>query len=177
MILQEIRVTSRSLSATTGILHAGETRFFCAIGRGGMSARKREGDGTTPLGIFPLRRLFYRADRRPRPRTGLATLALTPKTGWCEDPNDVNYNKLVMLSPETGPDTGQDRMWRADHLYDIVVEIGYNDDPAIKGRGSAIFLHLARPAYAPTAGCVALSSGDIDHLLPRLGRETVIRIG
>ena len=173
MYLAEIRVFSRSHRATTGVLEAGRQRFVCALGRSGLSARKREGDGTTPMGRFYLRRLLFRHDRLPRPRCGLPMEVLTPATAWCEDPVDVNYNRQVTA----GPAGGIDRMWREDHLYDVVIEMGYNDCPVIKGKGSAVFLHLARPGYAPTAGCVALSARDMMHLLPRLGPRTHIRIG
>ena len=173
MLLPEIRVFSRSHHATIGLLEAGGRRFVCALGRSGLSARKREGDGTTPMGRFALRRLFFRPDRLARPRCGLPAQALAPTTAWCEDPADVNYNRQVAA----GPASGLDRMWRDDHLYDVVIEVGYNDCPVIKGKGSAVFLHLARPGYAPTAGCVALSARDMMRLLPRLGPHTHIRIG
>lgn len=107
-----------------------------------------------------------------RPRSGLPTRSLTPESGWCENPAHPLYNRPVRVSAASL----LDRMWRDDHLYDVVVEVGYNDAPVIRGRGSAIFLHLARPGYAPTAGCIALSAPDIVRLLPRLGPATVVRI-
>jgi L,D-peptidoglycan transpeptidase YkuD (ErfK/YbiS/YcfS/YnhG family) len=143
-------------------LYAGATKMRCAVGRGGISRDKLEGDGTTPVGTFPLRRIFYRADRLPRPETALPTRALEPDDGWCEVPGDVNYNRLVKM-PYAGRD---ERMWRQDHLYDVVIELGYNDDPVVAGKGSAIFLHLARTNYQPSSGCVTLSLDDMQALLP-----------
>lgn len=169
-----IKVHVRTAAATTGVLVLGSGHFRCALGRSGIvpAALKREGDGTTPAGLYPLRRLFYRPDRMARPATRLDTQPLTPQTGWCEDPAQPLYNRLVRQ-----PVQGCDAMWRDDHLYDLVIEIGHNDAPVIKGRGSAVFLHLARDNYAPTQGCVALSRTDMLRLLPRLGPDMFLRIG
>ncbi len=134
---------------------------------------KREGDGASPAGEFPLRKLYFRPDRAPIPRTGLPIEAITPDLGWCDDPRSGSYNRPVIL-PFAG---SHERMWRGDRLYDLVIVIGCNDSPPRKGAGSAIFLHLARDGFAPTEGCVALRRDDMIRLLPRLGRETVISIG
>lgn len=133
----------------------------CAIGRGGMIRAKREGDGGTPVGVWPLRRVFFRPDRLPRPETRLTIQELSPADGWCDAPADKNYNRMVKLPY---PASAED-MWREDEIYDIVVELGYNDDPIVPGKGSAIFLHLARPRYTPTAGCVAVALEDMRALL------------
>jgi L,D-peptidoglycan transpeptidase YkuD (ErfK/YbiS/YcfS/YnhG family) len=143
-----------------------------ALGRGGVRALKREGDGGTPLGRFPVSQILYRADRVPRPRTQLPLHAIRTHDGWCEDPADRNYNRLVRLSPQSSAD----RLSRSDHLYDLVLVLGYNDRPRVRGRGSAIFVHLARPGYAPTAGCIALSHHDLNMLLTQLRYGTEIAI-
>jgi L,D-peptidoglycan transpeptidase YkuD (ErfK/YbiS/YcfS/YnhG family) len=135
-----------------------------SLGRGGIRAPKREGDGGTPLGRFPVRQVLYRADRIARPRTQLPIRTIRDDDGWCEDPADRNYNRLVRLSPESSAD----RLKREDHLYDLVLVLGYNDLPRVKGRGSAIFMHLARPGYAPTAGCIGLLRHDLLMLLRQL---------
>jgi L,D-peptidoglycan transpeptidase YkuD (ErfK/YbiS/YcfS/YnhG family) len=132
-----------------------------ALGRSSIRALKREGDGGTPLGRFPIRQVLYRADRGPRPRTLLPARAIRATEGWCEDPADRNYNRLVKLSAKSGAD----RLQRVDHLYDLVLVLGYNDRPRVRGRGSAIFVHLARSDYAPTAGCIALARRDLVALL------------
>jgi L,D-peptidoglycan transpeptidase YkuD (ErfK/YbiS/YcfS/YnhG family) len=141
-----------------------------ALGRGGIRALKREGDGGTPLGRFTVRQVLYRADRLGRPRALLPLRAIRSDDGWCEDPADRNYNRLVKLSPRSAAD----RLKRDDHLYDLVLVLGYNDRPRVKGRGSAIFMHLGRPGCAPTVGCIALSRHDLLMLLRQLRRDSQI---
>src|SRR5262245_47607215 len=129
----------------------------CAVGHGGIAEKREEGDGITPIGNWPLRRVFYRADRIARPQCVLPVTPLEPHDGWCEAPDDPDYNRLVRLPHRATAET----MWRDDHLYDVVVVVGYNDAPVIAGKGSAIFLHLARADFTPTAGCVALELPDL----------------
>ncbi|MFO1112843.1 MAG: L,D-transpeptidase family protein [Rhodospirillales bacterium] len=134
----------------------------CALGRGGITAGKREGDGATPAGRFPLREVYYRPDRlRPPPGCGLPVAAIDPGLGWCDDPADAAYNHPVRLPFAAS----HEDMWREDGLYDLLAVVGCNDDPVIPGRGSAIFLHVARPDFAPTEGCVALALDDLIALL------------
>ena len=133
----------------------------CALGRAGVRADKREGDGATPLGAFALRRVLYRPDRLPPPETALPLHPLDPNDGWCDDPADAAYNRLVRL-----PRDGHcERLWRDDGIYDVLVVLGHNDSPVRAGCGSAIFLHLARPDFPPTGGCVALAAGDLLDVL------------
>lgn len=160
--------------ATRGTLGVGERLRPCALGRGGLTASKREGDGGTPIGRFPLRRLFYRPDREAMPATGLPGQPLDAGFGWCDDPDDpANYNRLIRL-PFAG---SHERMWRDDRLYDLVVELGYNDAPPRPGLGSAIFLHLARPDWGATEGCVALDRDDMLAVLAAVGPDSAIDIG
>jgi len=157
-------VRTGNAAATRGHLSLGGQHFACALGRSGVTARKCEGDGATPIGTMALRRIYFRPDRLSRPATALPARPLDPALGWCDDPRSPRYNKLISL-----PFSAQhEYLWRADHLYDVVVELGYNDAPPIRWRGSAIFLHIAKPDYAPTAGCVALARRDMLRLLPRL---------
>jgi L,D-peptidoglycan transpeptidase YkuD (ErfK/YbiS/YcfS/YnhG family) len=144
-----------------------------ACGRGGVKADKREGDGASPLGTFPLLRAYYRADRLAPPPTGLPLAALRTNDGWIDDPADRRYNRRVSLPYPAR----HERMWRADGLYDLIVVIGYNADPVIPGRGSAIFLHVATPDLAPTAGCIAVARGVLGPLLGLLGPGSTITIG
>lgn len=133
----------------------------CAIGEGGIKRDKREGDGATPAGRWPLRAVLYRPDRVQRPATALPVRALAPEDGWCDDPADPAYNRRI-----TRPyGTRHEALWRDDAIYDLIVPLGYNDDPPIAGRGSAIFLHIARADYSGTAGCIALARGDLEALL------------
>ncbi|MGE5500786.1 MAG: L,D-transpeptidase family protein [Ignavibacteriales bacterium] len=138
-------------------------RVRCALGPAGVSAAadKREGDGATPLGVWPMRRVLYRPDRGPAPQTALPVAPIDPKDGWCDDPRDPNYNRPVALPYPASCET----MWREDELYDVVVILAHNDDPPFPGMGSAIFLHCAKPGYPPTQGCVALAKADLLELL------------
>lgn len=133
----------------------------CAIGRAGIAADKREGDGATPVGAFPLRRVLYRPDRLARPETGLPVTPIAADDGWCDDPAHPAYNRPVKRPFPASHEV----MWRDDHVYDLVVVLGHNDDPPVPGLGSAVFLHLARPDYEGTAGCVALARPDLLRLL------------
>lgn len=144
-----------------------------ALGRGGILANKREGDGGTPRGTFRPLRLWWRADRHARPTTKLPVRVIRPDDGWCEDPSDRAYNKAVKLDAASSAD----RLTRADHLYDFIIEIDHNARPRIAGRGSAVFLHLARPGFTPTAGCVAMTKANMLRLLERIDRNTRIVIG
>lgn len=150
----------------------GNSVLPAAIGRGSVRSLKREGDGGTPLGTFPIRLVLYRADRMPRPRVPLPVHAIREADGWCDDPSDRNYNRLVRL-PSVGSSEG---LMRADALYDLVLVLGYNDRPRIKGNGSAIFVHLARPGYTPTEGCIALSRRDLSTVIAQIRRDTRVVI-
>ncbi len=146
--------------------------FRCAVGRGGRATAKREGDGMSPVGLWPLRRVLFRADRLARPKCVLPVQTLALNDGWSDDPGHGDYNRQVVL-----PHGGHcEKLWRDDHVYDIIVVLGYNDKPIVRGAGSAIFLHLARQNYAPTEGCVALSETDMRHVLSAIDRDTCLEI-
>ena len=154
------------------MLLAGHASVPVVLGRSGILANKREGDGGTPRGRFRLVRLWWRADRHPRPRTLLPVRRITPDLAWCEDPADRRYNRPFRRSAnEPG-----DRLRRDDHLYDFIIEIDHNTRPRIAGRGSAVFIHVARPNRGPTAGCVALDAKALRRLLCQVGPDTRIDI-
>jgi L,D-peptidoglycan transpeptidase YkuD (ErfK/YbiS/YcfS/YnhG family) len=151
---------------------AGPRAIRVALGRSSIKANKREGDGGTPAGRFHPVRLWWRADRLPRPRTMLPVRRIDSDHAWCEDPRDRRYNRAFRRSAnEPG-----DRLRRADALYDLIIEIDHNTRPRIAGRGSAVFIHVARDGFAPTAGCVALRRSDLRALLGALSRKTIINI-
>jgi len=154
------------------LIAAGPWRIRGALGRSGIKANKREGDGATPSGCFHPRRLWWRLDRLTRPATSLSVRSIGPMDGWCENPTERRYNCAIKLSP------GQpgDRLRRADGLYDMVIEIDHNTRPRTAGRGSAIFIHVARPGLMPTAGCIAMPAKALRLLLARLSPRTKIRI-
>ena len=144
-----------------GVLRLRDRAFRCALGRGGIAAHKMEGDGATPAGLLPLRRVLYRADRLPAPACAVPVEPIGLRDGWCDDPRDPAYNRPVRL-PHDGR---HEELWRSDAVYDIVAVLGWNDAPVVRDRGSAIFLHLARPGYPPTEGCVALALEDLRAVL------------
>ncbi len=134
----------------------------CALGRGGVieADNKREGDGMSPLGAWPIRRVLYRPDHG-KPATAVLSEAIRPEDGWCDASSDPAYNRPVTLPYPASAE----RMWRDDRVYDLVVVLGHNDDPVVPGMGSAIFLHIAREGYTPTEGCIALKRSDVEALL------------
>ncbi|MBV9654414.1 MAG: L,D-transpeptidase family protein [Acetobacteraceae bacterium] len=135
--------------------------FRAAFGRGGVRGDKREGDGATPSGLLPLRRVLYRADREPVPACAVPAEPIAPADGWCDDPAETAYNRPV-VRPFSGR---HETLWREDDLYDLLGVLGWNDAPVRPGRGSAIFLHVARPDFAPTEGCIALALPDLRRVL------------
>jgi L,D-peptidoglycan transpeptidase YkuD (ErfK/YbiS/YcfS/YnhG family) len=158
---------------TVGVLRFEDLEFRCALGRSGITEGKREGDGGTPTGRYQLRSLFYRPDRSLPPPGRLHPIPLQRDYGWGDDSHHPeSYNRLILLPVETGHEV----LWREDEIYDLIVVIGYNDAPPIAGRGSAIFLHLAREGLTPTEGCVALARPDLLALLARIGPETPMEI-
>ena len=136
-----------------------------------LKTRRSSARGT-PRGRFHPLRLWWRADRLPRPRTLLPVRRIGRNDAWCEDPEDRRYNRPFQRKANQPGD----RLRRDDALYDLIVEIDHNTRPRIAGRGSAVFIHVARPAFAPTAGCVALRSRDLQRLLSRLNLKTRILI-
>lgn len=165
-----ITVRRRAGCGTRGWLIAGSLALPVALGRGGIRANKREGDGATPRGSFRFRRLWWRAERHARPATLLPARRIRPDDGWCEDPSDRHYNQPVKVPPGSHAD----RLARADALYDFIVELDHNTRPRVTARGSAVFIHVARPRFAPTAGCVALELNSLRRLLARVGPRTRI---
>jgi len=150
--------------------------YDCMLGRSGIVSAKREGDGGTPVGLFPLREIRYRPDRLTTPpTTGLLVIKTLPSDGWCDDPADPNYNRLVTLPYDSSAET----LWRADGLYDLLAVIGYNDAPPAAGAGSAIFLHVMRQSAGvgqPTSGCISLARADLLAVLAMCTAQSAIRI-
>ena len=144
-----------------GLLRFQGRIFRCAIGKGGRRTDKREGDGATPIGLLPLRRLLYRADRLARPSADVPVAPIAPDDGWCDDPAHADYNTRIRLPHPAR----HEALWRADGVYDVIGVLGWNDAPVVRGRGSAIFLHLARPGFTPTEGCIALEQRDLLRVL------------
>jgi L,D-peptidoglycan transpeptidase YkuD (ErfK/YbiS/YcfS/YnhG family) len=146
--------------------------FPCALGRSGCRVLKREGDGATPIGIWRVRAVRFRPDRLRRPTTGFPATPIRERDGWCDAASDRNYNRPVHLPYAASAE----HMWRSDHLYDVLAVLAYNEHPRSRGRGSAIFMHVARPGLEPTEGCVALSLQHLLRVLASVGRHAAIAI-
>jgi L,D-peptidoglycan transpeptidase YkuD (ErfK/YbiS/YcfS/YnhG family) len=171
-VCRTLVVSALSMAATRGLLRIGTLSLPCALGRTGRRAIKREGDGATPIGVYAIRDVLYRQDRLMRPRTGFPARPIRRSDGWCDAQGDRNYNRPVHHPYPASAEA----MWRDDHLYDLVVILGYNERPRIRGRGSAIFMHLAPRGYAPTAGCIAVSRRDLLLILARLRHPARLRV-
>ena len=148
---------TRILVTADGFLSLGDMRFPCRLGKSGTILDKHEGDGATPIGEWPIRRVLFRPDRVEAPPTALAVTPVAPDDGWCDDPAHPDYNRAVKLPHPASCES----LWRDDGLYDVVVVLGHNDSPPVPGKGSAIFLHVAKPDGSPTRGCVALTLADL----------------
>ncbi|WP_085578587.1 L,D-transpeptidase family protein [Thalassospira mesophila] len=160
------------VNADGDLSFAGQT-YRAAIGKTGMRADKTEGDGASPTGIWNLRYVMYRADRLPPVKTALPVYQLVRNDGWCDDPHSDAYNRPVRLPFAKS----HEKLWREDHIYDVIVALDHNDSPAIAGRGSAIFMHIARPAYDGTEGCIALAKNDLIAILANCTVSTRLCIG
>lgn len=169
--LKTIRVMAAA-HEPRGIMDVGDARWPCALGAGGLTDDKIEGDGKTPIGTFMIGQLWYRPDRFSLPEGHPASRAITPQDGWSDDPTDPLYNRAVKRPHDFSHET----LWRTDGLYDAFFEIGYNSTPPIVGRGSAIFLHLEKNNYQATRGCIAVSRPHMTELISRITPETRIEI-
>lgn len=174
--ISRIAVSRRPGARHLGILRAGGLSIPVALGRSGIAADKREGDGRTPAGRWRILALLYRPDHGPRPVSRLPARTIRPDDGWCDDRADRRYNRPVTLPLGGARKVSHEKMWRDDTLYDLVLVIDHNQRPRIAGRGSAVFVHLARPGFKPTEGCVALRRADMKRLLARLRPGAVIDI-
>ncbi len=146
----------------------GDKTFECSIGLGGIVEDKQEGDGGTPVGRFPFRKVYYRSERIGPISTTLPTSAIDKSDGWCDDPKDPMYNKHVKLPY----DASHEKLWREDHVYDVILVVGQNDAPVIPGKGSAVFVHLRRPEGIPTEGCVAFSLENLLKIIEECNNQS-----
>ncbi len=167
-IVERMRLFVNPRNPARGWLRCGALHVPAALGEKGVTHFPREGDKATPCGCFRLRTVFYRPDRVARPVSALPVKAIRPDDGWCDDPEHPQYNRPVRLPFPASAE----RMWREDHLYDIVVVLDFNIRPRVMGRGSAIFLHVARPDLGPTLGCVAIPEKAMRLVLAHCGPQT-----
>jgi L,D-peptidoglycan transpeptidase YkuD (ErfK/YbiS/YcfS/YnhG family) len=154
------------------MVQLGSINWIADAGRGGIRRKRVEGDGISPIGSWPIRRLWIRLDKGPRPLCGLPIQIIKKTDGWCDDRQHTCYNRPI-VQPFT---KSHEALWRDDDLYDVIVELGYNDFPVKKGKGSAIFMHIARPDRGPTAGCIALPKEKLRLLLRHMTKGTHVQI-
>ena len=160
------------------LLDIGRAQFLCLVGKSGLVAadKKKEGDGATPKGCWPVRCLYYRPDRIARyqlpSRLPLSVRALNPQDGWCDDASKKVYNYPVRL-PFSG---SHEKLWRTDGLYNLILPLGYNDAPPAPNRGSAIFLHCADKDSRTTKGCLALTQTDLLAAIQQIQSPLYINI-
>ena len=170
--VKTLKVFHSPLSKSGGLVVAGNMKIPCALGRTGLKYDKREGDGKTPKGVFRFHKLWWRSDKFGHPVCGLKKRRIRSQDGWCDDTNSFRYNKPVLRPFKFS----HEEMHRKDHVYDFIIEIGYNMNPVRRGRGSGIFLHLARKNFEPTEGCVAVPLTKIARVLAVIGSKTQIKI-
>lgn len=170
---QDIAIRHITANGHQATLSMGTMAFACSIGPAAITYSKSEGDGATPAGHWPMRYVMYRADRVVRPITALPVERILPDSGWCDDPASPDYNRPVGLPYGYG----HEKLWRDDHLYDLIVVLGHNDSPVVRGKGSAVFMHVRHPDGSATQGCVALRQDHLRQVLARSGPETVLHIG
>jgi L,D-peptidoglycan transpeptidase YkuD (ErfK/YbiS/YcfS/YnhG family) len=147
-------------------------KYRCAIGENGVAENKIEGDGKTPIGCFEIRKVLFRKDRIEKPQTELLIEEIQENDGWCDDINDKNYNQQTKLPYNSS----HEKLWRDDEVYDIVVVLGFNDNPIVPGKGSAVFIHIARENYSPTDGCIAFKKEDLLEILKNCDKNTLVRV-
>ena len=157
----------------SGYLKYKKFKFRCALGKGGIKQKEREGDFITPKGKFKLIKIYYRSDRIKKINSTLKKIKIKKNMGWCDDVSSNYYNKQIKISKKIG----HEKLHRKDNLYDIIVVLNYNLNPIIKGKGSAIFLHVAKKNYNKTQGCIALKKNELLHLVSKIKKNTQIRIG
>lgn len=172
MVKPQLIVRRRSAADTRGTVQFGPLAWPCALGRSGIKALKREGDGATPRGTYRLLYGYYRADRVRRPASSLPFEAITASDGWCDDVANRNYNRPVAHPYPASAE----RLWRDDGLYDFILVLDYNLHPRVRGLGSAIFMHVARDGFTPTEGCVGLRRADLQSLIARVKTGTRVHI-
>jgi L,D-peptidoglycan transpeptidase YkuD (ErfK/YbiS/YcfS/YnhG family) len=166
----QLIVRRLNASATRGVLECGSLTVPCALGRSGTRVLKREGDGATPAGRFAMLEVLYNPTLTRRPVTRLPLRAIAKSDGWCDAAQDRNYNRKVRLPYPASAES----LHRNDGLYDVVVVLDYNIRPRVRHRGSAIFMHVARPGFLPTEGCIALRRADLLRLLACVSRVTKV---
>jgi len=156
----------------SGYLKYKNFRFRCALGKSGIKKKIKEGDNITPIGIFEITKIYYRPDKVKKIKTSIQKIKIKKNMGWCDDPKSNYYNQQINLPSKFS----YERLYRKDHIYDLLAVINYNVNPVIKNNGSAIFIHIAKNNYKPTKGCIALRKADLIKLLQIIKKNAKIKI-
>jgi L,D-peptidoglycan transpeptidase YkuD (ErfK/YbiS/YcfS/YnhG family) len=156
----------------TGCLQYKNLKFRCALGKAGIKKKEKEGDNVTPKGIFKITSMYYRPDRIKNIITAVKKIKIKKNMGWCDDPDSHFYNQQISLPNKFG----HEKLYRNDHLYDLILFINYNTNPIIKNKGSAIFIHIAKKNYKKTKGCIALKKKHLIELISKIKKNTQIKI-
>ena len=153
-------------------LYFNKYKIKCAIGKRGITSKKVEGDKKTPKGTFGLKSIFYRKDRVSKIKSSLKKHIIKKNMGWCDDSRSRYYNKMIKFPF----DLSAEKLWLKKNIYDVIIIINYNMEPAIKNKGSAIFLHIAKKDYETTEGCIAVTKEDMKLLASKINNKTKIII-
>jgi L,D-peptidoglycan transpeptidase YkuD (ErfK/YbiS/YcfS/YnhG family) len=156
----------------SGYLKYKNLKFRCALGKEGVKKKTMEGDNITPKGIFKIIKIYYRPDKIKKIKTLIKKIKIKKNMGWCDDPNSRFYNKLINLPTKYS----HEKLYRNDHLYDLIVVLSYNTNPIIKNKGSAIFMHIAKNSYKKTKGCIALKKEHLIKIISKIKKNTKIKI-
>ena len=157
----------------SGYLNYKNFKFRCALGKNGIKKKMKEGDFITPRGKYKLIKIYYRPDRIKKINSPLKKIKIKKNMGWCDDVNSKYYNKQIKINDKIS----HEKLYRKDSLYDILVVLNYNLNPIIRGKGSAIFLHVAKKNYSKTQGCIALKRNELLNLVSKIKKNTQIKIG
>jgi L,D-peptidoglycan transpeptidase YkuD (ErfK/YbiS/YcfS/YnhG family) len=156
----------------SGYLKYKNHKFKCALGKAGIGKKKKEGDNITPEGIYKVIKIFYRKDRIKRLVSEIELIKIKKNMGWCNDPKSKKYNQLIYLPTKYS----HEKLFRRDHVYDLILVLNYNTKPIVKNKGSAIFIHIAKRKYKETAGCIALKKTNLIKLVLKIQKNTKIKI-
>jgi L,D-peptidoglycan transpeptidase YkuD (ErfK/YbiS/YcfS/YnhG family) len=156
----------------SGYLKYKNVKYRCALGKGGVNKKIREGDNITPKGIFRITKIYYRSDKIKSIKTNINKIKIIKNMGWCDDPISRFYNQEVLLPNKFG----YEKLYRKDNLYDLIAVLNYNSNPIIKNKGSAIFIHIAKKSYKKTKGCIALKKKDLIEIITQIKKNTKIKI-
>jgi len=144
----------------------------CALGKRGIGSKKQEGDHITPVGLFKIKYLLYRKDRIKKIKTRLKKIIIRKTMGWCNDPESKKYNKLIKLPSKSS----YEKLYKKNNVYDIILVLDYNMYPTMKGKGSAIFIHIAKKNYKKTEGCIAIKKLDLLKIIKEIRNNTRVKI-